>query len=127
MHALRRDDGLFILDNSPFYAFDISCGDVVRAKGEDQGVLDFDGVSERGGHSTYRVRLRAGNEHRQFLDRWRELEIIGCSYEGSEVSERRLYSIDMPPSVPVHEAYSLLEKGEEDGVWDFEEGHYFEP
>ena len=67
MHALRHDDGLFILDNSPFYAFDISCGDVVRAKGEDQGVLDFDGVSERCGHSTYRVRLRAGDEHGQFF------------------------------------------------------------
>ena len=62
-----------------------------------------------------------------FLDRWRELEFLGCSYEGSGVSERRLYSIDMPPSVPVHEAYSLLEKGEEDGVWNFEEGLYFEP
>lgn len=127
MHALRREDGLFVLDNSPFYAFGISCGDVVRTTGEDRGVLDFAGVSERGGHSTYRVRMRAGDGHEQFIKRWREFEILGCTYEGSGVNERRLYSIDMPPFVPVQEAYSLLEKGEEDGVWDFEEGHYFEP
>lgn len=68
MHALRRDDGFFVLDNSPFHAFDISCGDVVRATGEESGLLDFVGVSERGGHSTYRIRLRAGEGHEKFLE-----------------------------------------------------------
>jgi hypothetical protein len=37
-----------------------------------------------------------------------------------------MISIDRPPWVPVQEAYSLLDKREEDGVWDFEEGNYFE-
>jgi hypothetical protein len=33
----------------------------------------------------------------------------------------------MSPSVDVHAAYQVLEKGEKEGIWDFEEGFYYRP
>jgi hypothetical protein len=35
-----------------------------------------------------------------------------------------LYAIDIPPTVNINEAYKVLEQGEADGVWEFEEGYY---
>ena len=40
-----------------------------------------------------------------------------------EQATDRLLAIDVPPETDVHAAYALLEKGETDGFWDFEEGH----
>jgi len=124
MHAFRRPDGSFVLDNSPFHAYGISCGDTFSAvlSGEDR--LKFVAVVERGGHSTYRVRLQAGAGHDVFHQQWGALDTLGCSYEGSGLGERRLYSIDVPSTTCVQAVYAVLEHGEATGVWQFEEAHY---
>lgn len=127
MHAIRRADGLFILDNSPFHAYGVSFGDVFSAVESEEGGVVFSKVVERGGHSTYRVRLREGEGHDFFIQHWSALGEIGCTYEGSGLADRRLYSIDIPPSVSVDKVYALLEQGEQDGVWEFEEAHYSQP
>jgi hypothetical protein len=127
MHAKERGDGLFTLDNSPFYAFNISCGDVFSAVDLASRGLVFAKIVERGGHSTYRVRLRAGEGHQFFLQRWPAMAALGCSYEGSGLADRRLYSIDIPVVAAVPDVYALLERGEEEEVWEFEEAHYFRP
>lgn len=124
MHAELRTDGNYVLDNSPFYAFNISEGDVFLAEQTDDG-LWFSGIFARGGHSTYRVKLPLGHEHDWFERNWSELERLGCSFEGSSANTCRLYSIDVPPGVDVAEAYRILEEKENQGVWAFEEAHYF--
>lgn len=59
--------------------------------------------------------------------RWSELEVLGCTYEGSNVGERLLYAVDVPPHAAVAEVYRLLEQGESEGDWEFEEGFYCSP
>lgn len=36
----------------------------------------------------------------------------------------RLYAVDIPPGIDVHKVYALLEAGESDDVWGFDEGNY---
>jgi Domain of unknown function (DUF4265) len=123
MWARREVDGTYLLDNSPFYAFNVSYMDRLSATDMD-GVLVFTGVVERGGHSTYRVKMNGGAGHREFLRHWPQLALLGCTYEGGG-GERRLYSIDIPRASAVKTAYTYFEKLEKDGVWEFEEAHYF--
>ncbi|EKE82940.1 DUF4265 domain-containing protein [Idiomarina xiamenensis] len=123
MYAMPTDENCFVLDNSPFYAFGISYCDEFRAKNVN-GELVFDGVSARAGHSTYRIRTPSGKDHQYFLEHWKPLEELGCSFEGSSASNKRLYAIDMPPNVDVFKAYNIMEEKESQGVWEFEEGHY---
>lgn len=107
------------IDNIPFYAYDISVDDIVRAR-EEGGRLAFDAVLSRGGHSTYRVLIKdeAGFESPEFKRRWVGLERLACSFE---VAKKRWVSI--PPSSDVFAVYKALELGEEDDVWTFEEAH----
>ena len=66
-------------------------------------------------------------DHPEFKVRWNALKDRGCSYESATISMnigwRVLYSVDVPPSADVHEVYRLLERGELDDVWDFQEGY----
>jgi hypothetical protein len=52
---------------------------------------------------------------------------MGCSYESASLSlsmgQRLLYSVDVPPTTDIYEVYEMLEKGENDEVWQFQEGH----
>lgn len=123
MHARALTNDLAVLDNIPFYAYGISCGDVVTVRCSDDGLV-FVGIAERGGHSTYRVKIAASGGHETFLVRWAELERLGCRYEGSNVNKRLLYALDVPPGAPINRIYRILEQGEVDGCWDFEEGNY---
>jgi hypothetical protein len=118
-------DDIYVIDNSPFQAYGISVGDKVLAK-KVNGELKFVSVVERGGHSTYRVRLPAGCDHSYFLQHWKELEALGCTYEGAS-GEQKLYSIDVPAIGNVPEVYRVLQKSEDAGTWEFEEAHYFRP
>ncbi|GLS27580.1 hypothetical protein GCM10007877_32990 [Marinibactrum halimedae] len=124
MFAQHTADNRYVLDNSPFYAFDISFCDEFFVK-EVNGEKVFSGLASRGGHSTYRIKLPKNKDHEYFLNYWEPLKELGCSFEGSSANERRLYSIDMPPDVNVHKAYQVMESLEDEGIWEFEEGHYY--
>lgn len=126
MYAIDIGEGRYVLDNSPFHVYGISCGDVFSAVFRD-GDLVFASVIARGGHSTYRVRLPEGKDHCHFLAYWDELQRLGCTFEGSGLGEKRLYALDIPPSVDVAKVYRYLEEMENEGVWQFEEAHYFDP
>lgn len=39
----------------------------------------------------------------------------------------RLYAIDISPGVDIARVYKIMEELENQGVWEFEEGHYFNP
>jgi len=111
------------LDNSPFYMYGVSYGDVVLAKVA-HGQLVFAGVAERGGHSTYRIFLTKKFGEEDFKKHWKPFEKLGCAYE---VATKRLIVIDVPPEADIYKVYKLLEDGEAAGVWDFEEGHCGHP
>ncbi len=58
---------------------------------------------------------------------WKKLEAIGCTYESTTLNTKHgkkvLYSIDVPDSTDLYAVYSILEDGEKNGVWMFQEGH----
>ncbi|MEI9889151.1 MAG: DUF4265 domain-containing protein [Rhizomicrobium sp.] len=125
MWARQLHDNTYVIDNSPFDAFGVSYMDRVRVTNEN-GLLTFAGVVERGGHSTYRIKMRGGAGHEVFLKYWPILALLGCTYEGADTTPR-LYSIDIPRQEAVKTAYAYLEDLEKKGVWYFEEAHYFHP
>ena len=119
--AAALGDGRYRIDNIPFYVYGISLDDVVHAE-EIGGRLVFREVVSRSGHSTYRILVKdsAGFNGTDFTSLWPALEELGCS---REVASRRWIAIDVPPTTDVFSVYSILEAGEEQGVWTFEEGH----
>jgi hypothetical protein len=118
--------GRYRLMNSPFYAFGVSFEDIVFGEvreeqiGEVRGEqIYFTGVSIHGGHSTYRLWLpKSERQSAAFSAAWEPLKALGCSYEEGEV-----LSVDIPPSTDIHAVSALLEMGEVEGTWTFEEGH----
>jgi Domain of unknown function (DUF4265) len=102
--------------------------DVVSATPKESNlVFDFKEVVQRGEHSTYMIIVpELGTRERAY---WTLLETIGCSYESAEIDlgigRRLLLSVDLPPSTDISEAYEILERGESDRVWMFQEGFAF--
>lgn len=116
----------FRLENSPFLVYGYSFGDVVLGEVAGDGRMVVRGVSFRGGHSTYRLMLIEGLtiDAADFGAAWRDLETLGCTFEHAS---GRLLAVDVPPSTDADAVYSVLERGESDGIWEFEEGHCGHP
>jgi hypothetical protein len=116
-------NGLRRLRNVPFFTYGFSDRDIVKVV-ESDGQFLVKSVGERGGHSTYRIFLADGSTEENFAQIWTPLEQLGCTYERAN---RVLVAIDVPPVSDVYAVYAALEKGEESGVWEFEEGHCGHP
>lgn len=124
MWAERVGDNRYRLRNVPFYAKGLSFGDVVFAEPDSDGQPLVTGVSLRGGHSTYRVAPSVPVESPSFVAAWKPLKASGCSFEGME---GKLLAVDVPPAANIYDVYEAFERGEHEGVWDFEEGHCGHP
>lgn len=109
----------FRLHNVPFYAYGVSYDDTVLAPETDGGRF-VQGVSERGGHSTYRIFVSNTETLERFPEYWAPLESLGCTLERAT---ERLFAVDVPPEADIYGVYDGLTKGEASGVWDFEEAH----
>jgi hypothetical protein len=117
---------IFRLRNSPFFAEGVSFLDMVSAKPDRDGDgLEYAGVIERSGHSTYLILVHADSA--DFAKSWKVLEDLGCSYESKTVEtkggEKILYAVDVPPEANIYVVYEILSEGERNGVWTFQEGH----
>lgn len=120
MWAEPLGDDTYRLCNSPFFFYGVSFEDVVRAAPAADGMLEFQEVVARSGASTFRIMVREGVGQDQF-DRYRQpLLDLGGSLERAS---GRLYAVDVPPGANVDQAVTLLVNGEENGVWDWEEGY----
>jgi hypothetical protein len=83
--AFDLGDDRYRLDNSPFFAYSVSVGDVVLAPVDpDEGRPTFKRVVEKSGNRTVRVildpPLATGNASDSVVQ---ELLALGCSYEGA--------------------------------------------
>jgi hypothetical protein len=107
------------LCNVPFYAYGVSYGDTVHAPPTGEGRI-VQGVSERGGHSTYRIFVSNTEALKRFPEYWASLEALSCTVERAT---ERLFAVDVPPEADIYRVYDALTKGEAAGVWDFEEAH----
>jgi hypothetical protein len=114
------------LRNVPFYAYGVSYDDTVIAKPR-QGELVVQGISQPGGHSTYRLFLSEQTPDitdRNFVKFWSVVERLGGTYERATA---RLFSVDVPPEANIHKVYEALQQGETAQVWEFEEAHCGHP
>lgn len=112
--AIPQPEG-YRIDNVPFYARLISCGDVVSAS-RINGDLVFDCVKVLGGHSTIRVISYSS----ELVSEMRSaLEELGCSTELSHIET--FFSVDVPPKVNYWSVVDLLDEYVERGVLDYEE------
>ena len=121
--ALELGNGPYQIDNIPFFVIVVSCFDVVSAVKDSEGVLCGDHLLEEKGHSTIRVILLDHPGADSIETRSKELrsalKVRGCSTEQSHISG--LISADIPPEVDFQNLRSFLQKGSDDGLWDFEE------
>lgn len=122
--AKKVEDDVYQLDNSPFFANDVSYRDVIAVERKD-GQLFFQSVKKRSGHSTYRVILNEGLTHHHFTKFWEHILKHGCTYEHGDMLSLPLYTIDVPHNSDIEEVYAWLVEGENEDIWDFEEAHYF--
>ncbi|MHA6823919.1 DUF4265 domain-containing protein [Ralstonia pseudosolanacearum] len=116
-------DGTMRVLNTPFFAKGLSYGDVISINVESDGIF-FNSVVSSGGHSTYRLILNESIDDATFKGRWSDFAELGCTYESFLLGVAYMYAIDVPPSVDVIKVYSLLEAGEQNEIWDFDEGNY---
>jgi hypothetical protein len=126
----ENEQRILQIRNSPFFVKGINNLDVVRAKFTENDVVgDFIEVIERGGHSTYMLLIQPAES--RILSYWGILEGLGCSYESMHIDlsigRRLLYSVDVPPTTDIHEVYEMLERGQDAGVWIFQEGYAHAP
>ena len=117
----------FELHNSPFYAKGVSYLDVVEASENPDypGEFQYVRTVRPSGHSTYRLLVVKGSA--DFPQWWEQLEKLGCTYEYSDEGEKLLYAVDVPASTDVFQVYRILEAGEKESVWLFDEGHCGHP
>lgn len=113
--AIPVGEGLFQLDNIPFFANEVALGDVVSAVPEG-GELRFQKVVRPSGHSTLRLIIYDKDEVPAVR---KLLEERGCPSEGSHIPG--LISVDVPPSIPLATLRPMLDEGEARERWGYEE------
>ena len=118
--ATPLGEGIFRLENSPFYAPQFSYLDEVLAEFDpEHGFYVVRKTVKKSGHSTYLLRVTNGIESNGlFSTYWEPLERIGCTFERADGT---LLSVDVPKNTDNHEAYRLMESGEMARAWDFQE------
>lgn len=115
MWALKCNDG-YEIDNIPFYVKEIALGDVVAATPDADGALWYSKLLRPSGHSTIRLLFSNVAAVGTVRD---ELRRMGCSSEVSDIP--RLVAIDVPPSVPYEQVKAFLDRGEEEGRFEYQE------
>ncbi|MBK9034825.1 MAG: DUF4265 domain-containing protein [Myxococcales bacterium] len=115
MWATAVVDG-YQVDNIPFYATGLACGDVVSAQPQLDGMLRFVGLTRSGGHTTVRVVIP---EPKKVGEVRAALRALGCESEGSDVP--CLVAVDVPPDVRYSDVRALLDRLLAEAVLDYEE------
>jgi hypothetical protein len=106
--AVALGNNLFRLDNSPFYAYDVSWQDIIEATEEAEDFYEFVHVVEKSGNRTLRIIFQnfSGNDEqgKQILS---DITNLGCSYEGAN---SKLISITIPSTVNFESVVNYLSK-----------------
>jgi len=109
--AFPLGDDLYRLDNHPFYAYGVSCSDVVYAPfSDEEQMATFLRIESKSGNRTVRVIVDPpfidGNESEQLIH---GLVSLGCTFEGANSV---LFSINVPSKVDLGEIRQyLLDRG----------------
>jgi hypothetical protein len=105
----------YAVDNIPFFVRGISLGDKVSTSSHGNE-LHFEHVDEFSNHSVLRVIVFESSDESELID---QLVQFGCEYEGSHIEG--LIAFDLPPTVDYYMVVRYLQRGEDDGKWEYEE------
>ncbi|MFF3109016.1 DUF4265 domain-containing protein [Kitasatospora sp. NPDC057904] len=114
-------DGTVRVANAPWFAQGVASGDVVRVEVDDDGVRWAEETVDASDHCTIRlIVLQDGGSagaRQSVLD---EFQRLGATGEG--VERFGMVALDVPPSADLPGIRALLERGDAEGRWDWEEG-----
>lgn len=113
--AERLGNGLYRIDNTPFFVRGICVDDIVAADELDDMTV-FSALVTPSSHCTIRVVFLQDD----LVETLREnLNRIGCTSELSHLPN--LIAVDVPPETPLSIIRHLLDEGERSGRWEYEE------
>lgn len=115
--ALPLTTGDYRLENTPFFAFEMSNGDEVAASADSDGVLWVSGVVRRRGRMTVRIITSDRDDSLEGI--LAEFAPLGVTGEG--FPRFRLLSFDLGPESDVPAAKEMLRAGAASGRWAYEE------
>lgn len=109
------------IDNLPYYAYGVSCDDVVLAPfDEDEQFPTFQKIISKSGNRTIRIvfdmPMESGNESGDLVAR---LVATGCDFEGAN---KKYIVINIPPSVDLNEVAEKL--NDADVSWEYADPTY---
>lgn len=111
--------GRYRVESTPFFAYGLSHGDVVRAR-EEGATARFSDVERKSGHRTLRVALDLDLEveHAPAQRILEDLLALGCTYEAMPP---KIVALDVPPEVDVTGVVARLQTQRRDGVlvWEW--------
>jgi hypothetical protein len=110
-----KEGNYYRINNIPFFATNVALNDLVSAD-ENDGALYFDTLIEPSGHSVVQMIIF---DDKEVIQVGKELEQIGCTWEGSHL--KNLISIDIPNEISYAAVKQSLDKGEKDGRWSYKE------
>ncbi len=112
---IDEDEGLYRIDNIPFFVKSHASDDIVLAVVEN-GRLIVKGLVEESGNSTLQI-ICFQKEQASPLQMW--LEQMGCSWEGSHLPG--YFSVDVPAKIAYYPIREHLLKLQEEEVLSFRE------
>lgn len=112
----EEQEGLYRIDNIPFYVRGISSGDVVAAEYSDDQ-LYFARLVTPSSNSVFRLYVAEVTDMQSTRDAFRALN---CESELSRIP--KLVAIEIPGSVAIEPVSALLENGALSGRWEYEWG-----
>jgi Domain of unknown function (DUF4265) len=116
MWAYETAEGLFCVDNIPFYVMGISSGDVISAKNDGEKLI-FENLVRPSSNSVIRIYVSDLGDVQGARNNFRTL---GCQSELSHVP--KLFAVEIPGDVDFYPVANLLAEGDESGRWAYEEG-----
>jgi hypothetical protein len=119
--AVDLGDGTVRLDNTPWFVRGVASGDIIRVDVDEDG-LRWAGETIRASDNCT-IRLIVLKDDGSAAARQSVLEIfhrLGTTGEGIE--RFRMVALDVPPTADLIRIRKLLEHGESQGWWEWEEG-----
>jgi hypothetical protein len=118
MWAVDLGADLYELRNTPFYAYDLNFGDVVRATADSPDLKpEVRSVVRRSGHNTIRVFFEKGGSREARLQLLASLKPLSVSFE---IATEHFVALDLEPEANVTRVREELDRWHAEGLAAYE-------
>ena len=118
MWAVDLGGDLYELRNTPFHAYGLNFGDIVRATADEPTLKpEIRAVVTRSGHQTLRVFFEDVVSDRRALELLGSLAPLAVSFEGADT---RYFALDLLPDADIGKVRDILDEWQEQGWAGYE-------